>query len=127
MQERKLEFTLNKSLKAASLDSPNRRMLRIVRAVCSCPLAQRYIPTRRRAVPGAMPTVREIEDMAYRKIRKCSHTNETFSYTLSALAVRIRRGFMRTASHLRVEPSLLCPSIISGFTVFPYHSAPRGW
>ena len=31
----------NKSLKAASLDSPNRRMLRIVCAACVCPLAQR--------------------------------------------------------------------------------------
>jgi hypothetical protein len=109
-----------------ALDSPNRRMLRIICAACVCPLALRYIPTRRSAVPGGMPTVREIGDMAYRKIRKCSHTNETFSYTLSALAVRIRRGFMRTASHLRVEPSLLCPSIISGFTVVTYHHAPRG-
>ena len=31
----------NKSLKAASLDSPNRRMLRIICAACVCPLAQR--------------------------------------------------------------------------------------
>ena len=35
----------NKSLKAVrvrSLDSPNRRMLRIICAACVCPLAQRY-------------------------------------------------------------------------------------
>ena len=32
----------NKSLKAASLDSLNRRMLRILRAACVCPLALRY-------------------------------------------------------------------------------------
>jgi hypothetical protein len=31
----------NKSLKVASLDSLNRRMLRILRAACVCPLAQR--------------------------------------------------------------------------------------
>ena len=31
----------NKSLKAASLDSPNRRMLRIICAACVCPLALR--------------------------------------------------------------------------------------
>ena len=33
----------NKSLKAASLDSLNRRMLRIICAACVCPLAQRYV------------------------------------------------------------------------------------
>ena len=34
----------NKSLKAVAspLDSPNRRMLRILRAACVCPLALRY-------------------------------------------------------------------------------------
>jgi hypothetical protein len=37
----------NKSLKGVrirSLDSPNRRMLRILRAACVCPLALRYMP-----------------------------------------------------------------------------------
>jgi hypothetical protein len=35
----------NKSLKAVAspLDSPNRRMLRILRAACVCPLARRYV------------------------------------------------------------------------------------
>jgi hypothetical protein len=33
----------NKSLKDASLDSLNRRMLRIICAACVCPLALRYV------------------------------------------------------------------------------------